>query len=117
MDRSFTLTAVFEQLVYEVQATASTEAGGTVTGGGAFTHGQVATLTAEPAEGYQFDGWYENGEQVVQSWMVGYCPAEKPRYVVVVLVENSIVSGERSAPVFRELCEELYFYAMQKEKR
>ena len=73
--------------------------------------------TAAGKSGTAETGWYENGEQVVQSWMVGYCPAEKPRYVVVVLVENSIVSGERSAPVFRELCEELYFYAMQKEKR
>ena len=73
--------------------------------------------TAAGKSGTAETGWYEDGEQVVQSWMVGYCPADAPRYTVVVLVENSIVSGERSAPIFRTLCEELYFYDLQKEKR
>ncbi|MBP3937239.1 MAG: penicillin-binding protein 2 [Clostridia bacterium] len=73
--------------------------------------------TAAGKSGTAETGWYEDGSQVVQSWMAGYCPADDPRYTVIVLVENSIVSGERSAPIFRTLCEELYFYDLQQEKR
>lgn len=58
-------------------------------------------------------GWYEDGEEVIQSWVVGYYPADEPRYVVVVLVENSEQTDETAAPVFKKLCEELYFHDLQ----
>ncbi len=53
-------------------------------------------------------GWIEQGEKVIQRWFAGYYPAEEPRYVITVLAENSDQSGEQSAPVFKEICEELY---------
>ncbi|MBQ7596280.1 MAG: hypothetical protein IJU45_06420 [Clostridia bacterium] len=34
--------------------------GGTVSGGGVYTPGQQVTLSASPASGYRFEGWYEN---------------------------------------------------------
>ena len=47
---------------YEVKTIA--EEGGTVSEGALYEKGATATVTATPAEGYEFDGWYENGEKV-----------------------------------------------------
>ena len=41
--------------------------GGTVTGGGTFEHGASKTVTASPATGYSFVGWYEGSTQVSTS--------------------------------------------------
>jgi uncharacterized repeat protein (TIGR02543 family) len=35
--------------------------GGTVSGGGTVSHGSSTTVTATPATGYQFDGWFSAG--------------------------------------------------------
>lgn len=40
----------------------SAETGGTVSGSGTYMYGTEATLTATPADGYIFAGWYENGK-------------------------------------------------------
>ena len=47
---------------YNVTATAGQ--GGTVSGGGSFAAGASCTLTATPASGYHFLGWYENNSQI-----------------------------------------------------
>ena len=61
-----TLTAKFYPLsmTYTVTATADPTAGGTVTGGGAYSDGQSATLTATNNPGYLFSGWYKDGVRV-----------------------------------------------------
>ena len=51
-----TLTAIFEVLTYDVTVTCDPTQG-TVTGSGTYNHGDVATLTAIPNEGYRFVGW------------------------------------------------------------
>lgn len=38
-------------------------AGGTITGGGAYNCGEEVMVRAEPDKGYNFLGWYENGEK------------------------------------------------------
>lgn len=45
---------------YAVELTAGT--GGTVSGSGTYTYNSIATLTAIPASGYIFAGWYEDGK-------------------------------------------------------
>ncbi len=50
--------------VYNVNATASLSAGGTVTGGGEYKSGETVTLKAKVNEGYDFINWTENGEEV-----------------------------------------------------
>ena len=45
----------------QVTVSASPAASGTVTGGGTFAQGSVATVTATPAAGFTFTNWTENG--------------------------------------------------------
>ena len=52
-----TLTAVFEPSFPVLTLTSSPAAGGTVTGGGAFTNGTTVTVNAAPAVGYAFASW------------------------------------------------------------
>ena len=47
--------------IFNVTATSSSTAHGTVRGGGEFGFGDYCTLTATPANGYFFTGWTENG--------------------------------------------------------
>ena len=51
-----TLTAIFEILTYNVTVTCD-PIHGSVTGSGTYNHGDVATLTATPSEGYTFVEW------------------------------------------------------------
>ena len=54
-------------------------------------------------------GWAgEDGKTMIQNWFSGFYPAENPRYVVTVLIEDSGKSGESAAPVFAAICDELY---------
>ena len=53
-------TAVFALDTVTLTVVANDERFGTVTGGGEYPYGTVATLTAEPAEGYTFIGWSTN---------------------------------------------------------
>ena len=61
-----TLTAKFGKLSmgYTVTATADPAAGGTVTGGGTYSNGQSATVTATPNNGYLFSGWHNGSTWV-----------------------------------------------------
>ncbi|MBQ6421839.1 MAG: hypothetical protein IJK02_12275 [Clostridia bacterium] len=45
----------------------TTTAGGTVTGGGKYGEGTAVTMTATPAEGYDFVGWFPVGEGTEQA--------------------------------------------------
>ena len=56
-----TYTAIFDLLQYEITTSADPVEGGTVTGGGIYDYGSVATLTATPNEGYYFLCWNDGG--------------------------------------------------------
>lgn len=62
-----TVTAAFAINVYTVGISAEPEQGGTVGGGGEYTHGSEVTVTAGPAAGYEFVDWTEDGVQVSTS--------------------------------------------------
>ncbi len=51
-------------LLYQITATASPAAGGTITGTGPVVSGGTATLTATAQNGYIFDNWTENGSVI-----------------------------------------------------
>ena len=62
------LTAVFEELQFDLALAASPADGGTVTGAGTYAYGSDVTITAESAEGYVFTGWSDgetSAERVV----------------------------------------------------
>ena len=62
-----TLVAQFEAVQYNITASASPAAGGTVTGGGTKEHGESVTVKATPNTGYKFVRWTEGGSQVSTS--------------------------------------------------
>ena len=70
-----TVQAVFTPKTYSISANAAYRVnesgdfttgttGGTVYGGGTYTHGDSVLLKATPATGYSFAGWYEGANQV-----------------------------------------------------
>lgn len=70
-----TVQAVFTPKTYSISANAAYRVnesgdfttgttGGTVYGGGTYTHGDSVSLKATPATGYSFAGWYEGANQV-----------------------------------------------------
>ena len=56
-----TLVANFTAQTYTINAVASPDYGGTVSGGGTFNYGQSCTLTATPAANYTFVNWTKQG--------------------------------------------------------
>lgn len=64
-----TFTAVFEKnpVKYTITVSADPENGGTVTGGGTYDENSVVTITAEPAEGYEFSCWTDGTEVFAES--------------------------------------------------
>ena len=61
-----TLTAKFSKLSmsYTVTATAYPAEGGSVSGGGSYSAGETATVTATPNSGWHFSGWYTDSAKV-----------------------------------------------------
>lgn len=55
-------------------------------------------------------GWLTSSGKAVQSWFAGFYPAAAPRYVVVVLAEDSGATGASAAGVFHRLCDGLYTF-------
>lgn len=49
---------------YNIAVSADPAIGGTVSGGGSKEEGSSCTVVATPAEGYEFDGWFENNQLV-----------------------------------------------------
>ncbi len=58
--------AQFAINVYTITAVPNDEDFGTVTGGGSYEHFATVELIATPAEGYNFTGWTEDGDVVME---------------------------------------------------
>ncbi len=53
-------------------------------------------------------GWLIDGKAVDHSWFCGFFPAESPRYVVVIISENTSGGGTACPPVFSALADAIY---------
>ena len=62
VDKALNFTATFAINTYTVKASTHKDEAerGTVTGGGTYTYGSMATLRATPAEGYRFTSWSDD---------------------------------------------------------
>ncbi len=65
------------------------------------------TCLAAGKTGTAETGQIIDGRYVVQSWFVGYFPAQKPQYVICVMVEDSEVSNVKATEIFRMLAESI----------
>ena len=52
-------------------------------------------------------GWKEEGKAKQHSWFCGFFPAESPKYIVVVLVEDSAGKEKIASEIFKEIAEAL----------
>jgi len=58
------LVANFQIFIYQISAEAVPSDGGVIEGTGEYAHGTEVTLTAIPAEGYEFVEWTEDGQTI-----------------------------------------------------
>lgn len=49
-----------------------------------------------------------DGSSVIQAWYAGFYPADKPKYSIVVLVEDGIGGGESCGPAFKQIADDIY---------
>ncbi len=61
-DRDITYTAKFTLSLCNI--TFGSYTGGTASGSGAYEYGKYVTLTADPKDGYSFDGWYSGDRRL-----------------------------------------------------
>ena len=52
-------------------------------------------------------GIFNNGKEICRTWFAGFCPADNPRYTVIVMNEDGTTGNADCAPVFSKICEEL----------
>ncbi len=52
-------------------------------------------------------GWRKNGQIIQNSWFCGFFPADNPKYVAVVLIEDQEANGTAAAPIFKKIVEEI----------
>lgn len=86
-----------EALVYSVMETEEHKARPRVISAG----GKTGT-----AQTGQFHG---DGSEILQGWFAGFFPAEKPRYILVVLAEDAERGSSDAAPVFKEIVDRMTY--------
>ncbi len=53
-------------------------------------------------------GRYMGNAEILNSWFVGFFPYNNPKYVVAVIKENGESGASDAAPVFKEICENIF---------
>lgn len=80
---------------YEITAEANPTEGGTVTGGGTYSQGELCTLTAVGAYDYAFVNWTKNGVEVSTSPVISFEVTENAIYTAnFELFDGVMVLGE-----------------------
>ena len=59
-------------------------------------------------------GQYDNtGREIKICWYAGFFPAENPRYTLCIMVEDGTSGGTDCAPLFKEICENIYIQSLK----
>ena len=87
-----TLVAQFQAQTYTINAVASPNYGGTVSGGGNYNYGQTCTLTATPATGYTFVNWTKQGQVVSTNTIYSFSVTESATYQANLQAESYMVT-------------------------
>ena len=87
-----TLVAQFQAQTYTINAVASPNYGGTVSGGGNYNYGQTCTLTATPATGYTFVNWTKQGQVVSTNTIYSFSVTESATYQANFQAESYMVT-------------------------
>lgn len=107
---NLTFIAEFDQITYTIQVVASPSTGGSVTGGGTYVYGDVATLYATPYSGYDFVGWSdgsnENPHQVTvtgnATYTATFSQAGATYYTVSAYVSPAVAGTVTGAGTYEE---------------
>lgn len=75
---------------------------------GTSKRGKPSNLSAGAKTSTAQTGMKINGQQVIQSWYAGFYPFDKPKYCIVVLVENGVGGGESCGPVSKKIMDDIY---------
>ncbi len=52
-------------------------------------------------------GWQKNGTIIKNSWFCGFFPADKPKYAVAILIEDSKGGEDVAAPIFAKIADSI----------
>lgn len=52
-------------------------------------------------------GQYNNGREILNAWFCGFFPANEPKYVVVVFIEDGSSGGADCGPIFKEIADNI----------
>ena len=58
----------------------------------------------------------ENGEEIFTAWFCGFYPYDNPKYTICVTMYNGGESTRTAAPVFKKICDSLYYTLEEAEK-
>ncbi len=58
-------------------------------------------------------GWQKNGELIQNSWFCGFFPADNPKYVVSVIIEDEKANGTAGAPIFKKIADEIMLLSIK----
>ena len=90
---SATYVAHFQINSYTVSVSADPTSGGSVSGGGTFTHGQSCTLVATANTGYTFVNWTKNGTQVSTNANYTFNVTESATYIAHFSTQSYIITA------------------------
>ena len=93
-----TLVANFTAQTYTINAVASPDYGGTVSGGGTFNYGQSCTLTATPAANYTFVNWTKQGQVVSTNATYTFTVTESATYQAHFELQSFTITVENANP-------------------
>jgi hypothetical protein len=92
------LVANFTAQTYTINAVASPNYGGTVSGGGNFNYGQSCTLTATPAANYTFVNWTKQGQVVSTNATYTFTVTESATYQANFELQSFTITVENANP-------------------